>query len=246
MADGSRERNTIVSGERPSLTAGSSYASNYTSRQRQNDEHGHCDGCGFAASRCIEDRQERRSVKRVRYLFHVSPSKDQRDGHEETKESVDVRGVHDSSRNRSCRVFSLFRHVHLAVKSKQAQGKRENADHERDAIGSVSAIVRELEESVVCIVPWGQCPEDDDYNEQTGKMHQSQKAFDQRQASCNEDVDEDTEGDHCNREQGGVPAFPHIVRVLKSDESLYGGSYDRSDRGNCRLPASKSKPADNV
>jgi len=246
VANGGGEGNTVVSGERPCLTTGGGHAGNDTSCQREKDEHGHGNRRSFAARCVVEDSQERPSVERIRNLCHVSPSKDQRDDHEEAKESVDVCRVHDRSGNRSCRVFSFFCHVHLAVESKQTQRQGKNSNHEGDTIGSVSAVVGELEESVMCIVPWRQRPEDNDHDEQASKMYKGQEAFDQRQAPCNENVNEDTEGDHCNGEQGGVPAFPYIVRVFESDESLNGAGYNRSDCSNGRLPAGESKPANNV
>lgn len=77
-------------------------------------------------------------------------------------------------------------------------------------------------------------------------MHEGQEAFDQRQAPCDENVNEDTEGDHCNGEKRGVPAFPNVVRVFESDESLNSAGYDGSNCSNGRLPAGESKPANNV
>jgi hypothetical protein len=75
MTDGSGKGDTIVSGERPSLTA-----------RRGNA----CNRCRFAARCVVEDCQERPAVSRVGDVCHVSPGEHERDDHEEAEEGVDV------------------------------------------------------------------------------------------------------------------------------------------------------------
>jgi hypothetical protein len=99
MADGGGEGYTVVSSECPGLPAGSRYTSDNTPCQGQNYEHGHCDCCCYTARCVVEDRQKRPAIGGVGYLRHVSPCEDQRDDHQETEESIDVRRVHDGPRN---------------------------------------------------------------------------------------------------------------------------------------------------
>ena len=141
MADGGGEGNTVVSGERPSLTTSCGDARNDTAGHGEDDEHRHGDRRRFASGRVVEDRQERPAVRRVGDVCHISPRKHQRDDHEEAEESVDVGRVHDRPGDRPSGVFRLFRHVHLAVEAEEAQRERQEADHERQAVGRVASHV---------------------------------------------------------------------------------------------------------
>ena len=141
MTDGRREWHTIVSGERPSLTTRRGDACNHAAGHGEDDEHRHGDRRRFASGRVVEDRQERPAVRRVGNVCHISPREHQRDDHEEAEESVDVGRVHDRPGDRPSGVFRLFRHVHLAVEAEEAQRERQEADHERQAVGRVASHV---------------------------------------------------------------------------------------------------------
>ena len=141
MTDGRGEGNTVVSGKRPGLTTRRGDACNHAAGHGKDDEHRHGDRRRFASGRVVEDRQERPAVRRVGDVCHVTPREHQRDDHEKAEESVDVGRVHDRPRDRPSGVLRLFCHVHLAVEPEKAQSERQEADHERQAVGWVASHV---------------------------------------------------------------------------------------------------------
>jgi hypothetical protein len=57
-------------------------------------------------------------------------------------------------------------------------------------------------------------------------MDQGQEALNQRKSHRRKDVDEDAKADNCDRQQCSVPSLPTLVRVLESNETLYGTGYN--------------------
>jgi hypothetical protein len=57
-------------------------------------------------------------------------------------------------------------------------------------------------------------------------MDQSQEALNQRKSPRHKYVDKDAKANNRDSQECSVPSFPPVVRVLESNETLYGAGYD--------------------
>lgn len=88
-----------------------------------------------------------------------------------------------------------------------------------------------------------------DNREETDNVEHEQQAFDQRKLLSQSSVEEDGKGSDRNDQESSMPrslAFQRVFLVVKRNQPLDDSSTQERDGANRSLPASETKPADDV
>lgn len=98
-----------------------------------------------------------------------------------------------------------------------------HADRCRKSFVAISAVVRKMDDGLVSISAWSHHPERNDDNKDSENVEDKDDGLDKRESHGEKDVEDNAEGDNCDREKSLMPGQQYVSREIELRKAEYQG-----------------------
>ena len=227
-----KTEHTLIASKGPQLPGCGCHLADASRQEDHDDNSNHDRRSSLALRSIIEDLDDWLVGITVQSTLDVSQAEDVRDAHDQEQDSITSNGPDDDIRDGLGGILGLLRHVDAAIISlrtsqyelksipllpthNQHADRRNHANGGCKRYGLPSTARIEFENRLVNISSRRHNPKRDDDDENSQNMQNQDQDLDQRQAYCQEDVEQSAEDRDGDRQRRAMPVLQVVVRVVE-------------------------------